>query len=141
MKITTTALFAVLTLAGCAGSREPGGPLPSAASPAHSAAVAASGRRRPRPVITSILRQGSHAELYGYVLSGTGQHLCGSQYCVGAQAAGACGPSVFLDCTCLGDLHAEIHTGPASGDCTVTVRVRDDAGLEGDAAVTFPVGD
>lgn len=136
-----SALGAVLVLAGCAGeAREPTARLPSAASH-QSDAVGASGRRRPRPVITSIVRDQTHAELYGYVISGTGEHLCGAQYCAGAEAAGACGPSVLLDCSCLGELYAEVHASPGPGDCTVTIRVRDQQGLEGEGSVTFPVSD
>ena len=134
------ALGAIVVLAACAGEvREPPVQLPSAAS-RPSDTVSASGKRRPRPVITSIVRQRSHAELYGYVMSGTGQHLCGAQYCVGARAVGACGPSVHLDCSCLGELYAEVHTDATPGDCTVTIRVRDQQGLEGEGSVTFPVG-
>jgi hypothetical protein len=135
-------LLALLALGACAADTHDRSATPTAAEPQISPdAVGASGRRRPRPVITSIVRVKSHAELYGYVVSGTGQHLCGAQYCVGAQAAGACGPSVHLDCSCLGELYAEVHTGPATGDCTVTIRVRDQEGLEGEGSVTFPVGD
>jgi hypothetical protein len=141
MRTRTPGLLAVMALAACASdvhdrsaARLPSAPGDDAGDP-----LGASARRRPRPVVTSIVRDRSHAELYGDVMSGTGQHLCGSQHCVSARADGACGPSVFLDCTCLAGLYAEVHTGPGSGDCTVTIRVRDQEGLEGDGSVTFPV--
>ena len=70
-------------------------------------------------------RVGQHVEIYGVVQDPDDGLVCGRQWCVRAEATGACGPSAFLDCPCLGDLYAEVRAHSV-GTCTVTVTLKDD---------------
>jgi hypothetical protein len=76
--------------------------------------------------------------IYGYIRDPDDGGVCGRRWCVRAEASGACGPGAYLDCTCLGELYAEL-TPRAAGTCTVTVLLQDDWGLAGRSSVTFEV--
>jgi hypothetical protein len=104
--------------------------------------VEVEGRNRPPSATLSPahppFRAGPVVEIYGGILDPDDGHVCGRQWCVRAEASGACGPAAFLDCTCLGDLYAEVRP-LAAGTCTVTVTLADDWGLEGQSVLRFDV--
>jgi hypothetical protein len=84
------------------------------------------------------LRAGQAVAIYGNVKDPDDGFVCGRQWCVRAEASGACGPSAFLECTCLAGLEAEVRaTGP--GTCAVTFTLKDDWGLEGQTVLRFDV--
>jgi hypothetical protein len=84
-------------------------------------------------------RAGRVIEIYGAIQDPDDGGVCGREWCVRAQGSGACGPSVFLDCTCLADLYAEVRPHSA-GTCTVEVTLKDDWGLEGKSVLRIDVG-
>lgn len=77
--------------------------------------------------------------LYGNVEDPESGVICGRQYCLDARASGPCGPSVFLECTCLAGAMAELRTGNGPGTCVVEVRLRDALGAVGTATTRFEV--
>jgi hypothetical protein len=87
-----------------------------------------------------ITRFSGSVELLGNVVDQAEGLLCGSQYCLGAVAAGAaCDPRVSLSCTCLAGLEAQVLKTAASGTCTVTFTVKNSQGTTGTSSVTFDV--
>lgn len=80
-----------------------------------------------------------HVVLLGNVHDPESGGLCGHQYCLDARLSGACGPSVFFECTCLGGAQAELTTGTGPGVCTLDVRVRDDLGAVATLTTRFEV--
>lgn len=78
-------------------------------------------------------------ELLGNVIDPDEGNLCGSQYCTSANASGACGSPVVLDCSCLGGLAVDVKRTAASGTCKVTINVKDSWGQAGSRIVSFDV--
>jgi hypothetical protein len=83
-------------------------------------------------------RVGQPVEIFGSVQDPDDGAVCGRQWCVRAEAGGACGPNAFLDCTCLGELYGEVRPH-SPGTCTFEVTMRDDWGLEGKTVLRVEV--
>jgi hypothetical protein len=83
-------------------------------------------------------RVGQPIEIFGSVHDPDDGAVCGRQWCVRAEAGGACGPNAFLDCTCLGELYGEVRPH-APGTCTFEVTMKDDWGLEGKTVLRVDV--
>jgi hypothetical protein len=84
-----------------------------------------------------VARVDSSVLLLGWVDDEQGD--CGRDYCVAAQASGACGPGVFFDCLCLSGLEVFVATGPQAGTCRIDLTLIDPWGARDVTTVTLPV--
>lgn len=108
------------------------------------AAISATGTNQPPGVqigYATLLPSGSTIDLLGNVIDADEGVLCGRQYCVSAVASGACGggAAVYLDCTCLGGLEAQVRYTAATGTCSVTFTLKDSWGEIGTPTYSFDV--
>ena len=77
-------------------------------------------------------------DILGTVQDPDDGHLCGAQYCGGAETSGACG-TAFLACSCLAELEVRIARTATAGTCSVTLEVKDKWGAVGRPTITFDV--
>jgi len=109
-----------------------------------STSVSGTGTNRPPGVqigYATLLPNGFTIELLGSVEDPDEGHICGAKYCVSAAASGACGGvPVFLDCSCLGELEAQLRRTATTGICNVTFTLKDSWGEVGTPTFSFDLG-